>query len=189
MNSIILLGIKHCGKSTQGKLLSRYLNLPFFDTDTVLEELSGCTVRQLYMEQGVEAFKSAEEAACRFIAEKLDGLGSDAVIATGGGICANLSALAVLRPLGSFVFLVASEKIAADRIVREARMEEGRLTNLPAYIAKKNPQSLDEVRAFFHEFYVERVKVYASLADVSIQMGSAPKKVNTRRILALLQRS
>ncbi len=189
MNSIILVGIKHCGKSTQGRLLSGQLGLPFFDTDKVLEEQTGCTARQLYAERGVEAFKAAETEACRFIADTLSPSSSDAVIATGGGICTNEAALDLLRPLGTFVFLIASERIAANRIVQEARMEDGKLVNLPAYIAKKNPQSLEEVRAFFHEFYVEREKQYASLANVSIRMGNAPKQVNARRILALLRRS
>ena len=38
--SIILVGIKHCGKSTQGKALSKKLSFDFYDTDSVIEELT-----------------------------------------------------------------------------------------------------------------------------------------------------
>ena len=62
MSSIILLGIKHCGKSTQGKLLAKYFNCPFFDTDDEIEVLTGKSPRQIYTEQGKEArFKTRLE--------------------------------------------------------------------------------------------------------------------------------
>ena len=38
--SIILLGIKHSGKSTQGLLLSKELNCPWVDIDEKITELT-----------------------------------------------------------------------------------------------------------------------------------------------------
>ena len=40
-NSIVLMGCKHCGKSTQGKLLAEKLGVSFFDTDE--ETLPPCS--------------------------------------------------------------------------------------------------------------------------------------------------
>ena len=40
MKSIILMGIKHCGKSTQGRLLGGMLSLPFMDTDDVIGDVN-----------------------------------------------------------------------------------------------------------------------------------------------------
>ncbi|WP_191014265.1 shikimate kinase [Treponema zioleckii] len=37
---LILMGIKHCGKSTQGKLLANHFDCNFFDTDDVILELT-----------------------------------------------------------------------------------------------------------------------------------------------------
>ena len=187
MKSIILMGIKHCGKSTQGKLLSQKLDVPFYDTDSVIQEMTGKTPREIYTEGGETAFKKAEVEACLEVASRLKE--SNAVIATGGGICNNPEALSVLHKLGTFVFLQSSEKVAADRICREARTDEnGKLTNLPAYIAKDNPSTLAKVRELFHEFYEERVRLYAGIADISVRMdgpsGPCPKQVNTNRILA-----
>ncbi|MBR1912390.1 MAG: hypothetical protein IJ828_08560 [Treponema sp.] len=192
MGCIILMGIKHCGKSTQGKVVSEKLSVPFFDTDKVIEDEMGMSAREVYVQSGEEAFKAAEAHACASVAEKLKGAGSctvrDAVIATGGGICNNSKAIDILHPLGKFVFLVAPEKVAADRIVREASISpEGKITNLPAYIAKKNPGSLDDVRALFHMFYEERVKIYSKLCDVCIRMDNVPKHVNAQRIIAAIK--
>lgn len=193
MGSIILMGIKHCGKSTQGRLLSQELSIPFFDTDEIIEHDTGMSAREIYAVRGVNAFMDAEVSACKSIvsciasdSEKND---YDAVIATGGGICNNTDAIAVLRPIGTFVFLVAPEKVAADRIVREARIgQDGKISNLPAYIANKNPESLEDVRALFHAFYEERIKIYADIADVSVDMDSAPKFVNMRRIISAVRK-
>lgn len=189
MKSIILMGIKHCGKSTQGRLLAEKLSLPFYDTDSVISEMTGKSPRKIFTSGGESAFKLAETAACKEIEKKLEK--ENAVIATGGGICNNSEALALLHKLGTFVFLMSSEKVAADRICREAHTDEnGKLTNLPAYIAKENPSNLQQVRAIFHDFYEERVRLYAGIADLSVKVdgtgGPCPKPVNTKRILSAL---
>ena len=187
MGSIILMGIKHCGKSTQGRLLAKKLSLPFFDTDTLIEDATGKSPRQIYNESGADAFKKAELEACQKLSDELCAKGTSAVIATGGGICMNQGAVEKLRSLGRCVFLIADEKLAADRIVREAHTsDDGELTNLPAYIACKNPGSSLEVRKIFHDFYVERTKLYSKIADLCVEMKQAGKEENLARILDAL---
>ena len=184
MASIILMGIKHCGKSTQANLIAKKLNLPSYDTDTVMEKLSGKKPRELYVQDGQEEFMRWEKEACSHIQAELAEKGTDAVIATGGGICCNEEAVAVLKTMGRLVFLVASEKTAADRIVREASVDsDGKLKDIPAYIARKNPQTLDDVRKIFHEFYLERTEMYSRICDVAVRMENLPKIQNTNRIL------
>ena len=51
MKTIVLMGIKHCGKSTQGKIISQKLGLPFYDTDDVITLLTGKTPREIYTEK------------------------------------------------------------------------------------------------------------------------------------------
>lgn len=185
--SLVLMGIKHCGKSTQGRLLAKKLSLPFFDTDTLIEEATGKSPRQIYNESGADAFKDAEYEACKKLADELSAKGTDAVIATGGGICMNERAVETLRSLGKCVFLIADEKLASDRIVREAVTEEdGTLSNLPAYIACKNPSTILDVRKIFHDFYVERTKLYSRIADLCVEMRQASKEENLARILDAL---
>lgn len=188
MSSIILLGIKHCGKSTQGKLLAKYFNCPFFDTDDEVEVLTEKSPRQIYTEQGKEAFLEAEKLACQKLTEKLSSI-EVAVIATGGGICNNPAALEVLHGLGTFVFLNADEKTAANRIVWEIKYDsDGSMKNLPAYIANKNPKNVSDVRAIFHDFYEERQKIYEGLCDIEVKMEhSASKTENMKKILSAVE--
>ena len=187
MSSIILMGIKHCGKSTQANLIASYLGSDYhvYDTDDLITELMGKTPRQIYSEQGKDAFLQAELKACEYLKNLPES--KNAVVATGGGICNNVSAVQILRSIGTLVFLDADEKIAADRIVREVHTDShGNLKNLPAYIAKENPCSEEEVREIFHNFYIERKKIYSELCDITVQMKAVSKQENTKSILATL---
>lgn len=186
MNSIILMGIKHCGKTTQAKLISKYLNIPFFDTDDEIFKQTKKTARQIYNQEGEEFFKIAEENACKVIANKISKQ-KKAIIATGGGICNNKNALEVLRPLGTFVFLQTEESIATNRIIEEVSFtQDGKICNVPSYIAKKNPHTKDDVRTIFHDFYVKRNAKYLSLCDVSVKQNSMPEQENMLYILNAL---
>lgn len=187
MDCVILMGIKHCGKSTQARLLSQRLGIASYDTDDIITDMTGKSPREIYQSGGKEAFKAAETAACRQLASRLSESGDQAVIATGGGICCNEEALSALRPLGRLVFLNAPEKAAADRIIREAReLAQGGFENLPAYIAAKSPRTILEIRSIFHDFYMERTFLYSRAADITVDMGRAGKEENAAKIAALV---
>lgn len=183
--SIILMGIKHCGKSTQGRIISKKLSVPFFDTDDVIFEMTGKTPRQIYTELGNEGFQKAEEKACSFLLEKINSSAEkNAVIATGGGICGNKKALDVLKKIGVFVFLKTPERIASFRVLREISVaQDGTLLNVPAFIAKKNPRSVADAKKIFHDFFIERECIYEQLADVVIDMSSSSKEANAAKII------
>ncbi len=186
--SIILLGIKHSGKSTQGKLAAKHFNCDFFDTDDEITRQTGKNPRQIYTEDGREAFLKAEEEACRTLTENL-GTEKQAVIATGGGICNNKRALEELHKIGIFVFLDTDEETACNRIIREIRYEkDGSMTALPAYIAKENPSDISDVRKIFHGFYTERQKIYKSICDIAVKLAhSATKQENCEKIISALE--
>lgn len=184
-SALILIGIKHCGKSSMGKILSEKLSVPFYDTDSVIRKMTGKTPREIFIESGEDSFKLAEQNACKKIAAEL-GEKKSAVIATGGGICNNKIALDELKKIGQFLFLVVNEETAFFRISKEISVEEGKLSNLPAFIARKNPQNMEDVRAIFHEFYEERTKLYKDIANIHVAVGNSSVQQNADRILALI---
>ncbi|AEE15681.1 shikimate kinase [Treponema brennaborense] len=191
--AIVLTGIKHCGKSALGRLLAQELNCPFYDTDAVIRELTGRSAREIYTENGAEAFAFSETAACRFLAETLSAAQYkyaetvSAVIATGGGICGNTGALDILHTFGIFVFLDIGERLAADRIAAEIVFENGTMRNLPAYIACKNPATEQDVRNCFSEFYKERTALYGKIADLTWTPEAVSKDVNAKNLAAALR--
>ena len=142
--SIVLMGCKHCGKSTQGRLLAEKLGVPFVDTDDEIGRLRGVDFRTLYKTKGAAEFVLAEEEACTSIIKKNPD--SQLVIATGGGICDNPPALQALRVCGTFVFLRLDIKYSVKRIMDKIEETEmGTFLNVPAYVMDKNPASLKEI--------------------------------------------
>lgn len=169
---IVLMGIKHCGKSTVGKVLADMTGTPFFDIDDEIERMSGMSFRELYATKGKDAFMQAEAAACSAVLERGE---PDVVIATGGGICDNEAALSELKAAGCrFVYLAIDEKTACDRILTEAE----KTGSLPAYIQKEHPAGEQDVRSIFNAFYRRRTKAYEALCDVTVTVsGKSPEAI------------
>lgn len=80
MENIALVGMPGCGKSTVGAALAEKLERRFVDTDREIEAMAGCSIPDIFMEQGEQGFRALETAVlARF------GKESGLVIATGGG--------------------------------------------------------------------------------------------------------
>ncbi len=77
MRGVVLIGLRGAGKTTVGVLLAQRLELPFQDSDAVVEEQTGSTVSEL-LEQGVFRLREVQ-----VLADLLSG--PSAVIAAGGG--------------------------------------------------------------------------------------------------------
>ena len=69
------------GKSTVGRHLARRLDLPFVDSDVVVERRIGCPIRTFFEQEGEDRFRDIESSV---LAELIDT--TMGVIATGGGI-------------------------------------------------------------------------------------------------------
>ena len=61
------MGCKHCGKSTQGRIIAQKLGCKFFDTDDVIKRFSGIDVRDYYKQNGASVFMQLEEKVCKKI--------------------------------------------------------------------------------------------------------------------------
>lgn len=83
---IACVGLPGSGKSTVGRQLAKRLSLPFFDSDQVLEQHIGCSIREFFEREGEVSFRDLEQLTI----EELTRQSGVCVISTGGG--------AVLRP-------------------------------------------------------------------------------------------
>ena len=57
---ISLVGLPGSGKSTVGRQLSRRLGLAFSDSDLVIEQRIGCSIREYFEHEGEERFRDIE---------------------------------------------------------------------------------------------------------------------------------
>ncbi len=176
---IVLIGVKHSGKTTAGKLFAEQLDLPFFDIDTIIERQNGKTCRELYSSEGVEAFQKAEAEACKFFIEASKNIVSGAsgikgVVAVGGGLCDNTSAIELLHPVGFFVYLDVPNHIAFERILQTSNSSK----SIPATFMHANPQNEEDMRKIFYEQYERRSNSYRAIADIIINTeGLDPNEI------------
>ena len=185
--SIVLMGCKHCGKTTQGKLLAQELGVDFFDTDDEIGRIRGVDFRTLYKTKGAGEFSLAEEEACTKIINENES--RQLVIATGGGICDNPPALNALRVCDKFVFLRLDIDYSVGRVM--AKIEEtefGTFKNAPAYVLDENPTSLDQIREILLKKYSDRYQQYQTIADVIVDMKNAPVEENFKTLLGALDK-
>lgn len=167
MRNIVLLGMKHSGKTALGKILATNLSLTFVDTDALIEEAVGMTVRDYYKRFGQKAFMTQEALVCKTLLDQ--GLQS-AIIATGGGVCANSEALSALRSLGKLIYLNVELETCFSRIMSE--------DTLPAYL-----QDAADPKATFEKFFTERTALYKTLCDIAVDLSPSATKEENAELL------
>jgi shikimate kinase len=59
--NLVLLGMMGAGKSSIGRLISRELNLAFFDIDNLIEKDAGMSVTDIFKKKGENYFRNLEE--------------------------------------------------------------------------------------------------------------------------------
>ena len=78
--TVALIGLPGSGKSTVGRQLAQRLQVSFFDSDHVIEEQLGCSIREYFEREGEERFRDVERQVIDELTQRADG-----VISTGGG--------------------------------------------------------------------------------------------------------
>lgn len=104
--NVILIGFSGSGKSAVGPLLASRLGVKFVDADCQIEELAGCTISQIFEQQGEKAFRTMELQ----VVEKLMQRRTGAVIALGGGAFENRAIRKLVFGRGQVVYLSCSRR-------------------------------------------------------------------------------
>lgn len=147
--SLFLVGMMGSGKSTVGRVLSHQLNYRFFDTDILIEQVTGQSISDLFATAGEASFRTVEtqvlEQICAY---------NQSVIATGGG--------AVLAPK-NWGYLREGLVIWLDPplAVIAARLEASQDTSRPLLTAQDRLLQLTELHAARRDRYAQ--------ADLHIQ--------------------
>ena len=107
---IVLIGFMGAGKTTVGHLLADRLGLPFVDSDLVIEQRTGGSIKQFFAEHGEPAFRELES---RVICELVDG--PEAVLALGGGAAGHPDTVTRLKS-AQVIYLQVSYEEAMLRV-------------------------------------------------------------------------
>lgn len=158
---ISLIGLPGSGKSTVGRQLARRLQLPFLDSDHVIEQRLGCSIREYFEREGEDRFRDMEEAVIDELTQLPEG-----VLSTGGGVVLRPNNRLHLRERTQVVYLNSMP----DELFRRLRHDKNR-----PLLQVADP--LQRLR----DLYVQRAPLYRETAHFSIDTGrpSVSTLVNT----------
>jgi shikimate kinase len=114
---ISLVGLPGSGKSTVGRQLARRLSLPFFDSDHVIEQRLGCSIRAFFEQEGEERFRDVEQSVLDALTQ-----GEPCVLSTGGGSVLRPVNRAHLHDRGRVVYL----RSTPEEVFRRLRHDRNR---------------------------------------------------------------
>lgn len=135
---IYLCGFSYTGKTTLGKMLSNIFQYDFFDTDNLLEEKFGMSIKEFFEKFGEEKFRNEENKIIEELKSK------DGIISLGGGSLINLDNI---RNLNGFVIELKTNKEVIQKRINS--------TNRPLFSLEK-----------FEDLYNTRKPGYKRASDM-----------------------
>ncbi len=162
--NIVLVGMKHCGKSSIGWAMAAKMGCAFYDVDPMIEATHACeagerlSVREILSRHGEDHFRRIEGHVVCDLYLKLDRPGSSSVVALGGRTALNATVVSLLKAIGTVVYLRLPPEVIYRRVER---------AGLPPFLDEGDPAGS------FMKLYQEREPRYAELADVVVDLDGA----------------
>jgi len=163
----IFIGPMGSGKSTIGKAVANALDLPFRDTDSIIEELEQLPVSQIFIDKGEEYFRAIEKKVLR------DELLSDgSILALGGGAPVSVDAQSALKVSSApVIYLDISLASVAPRIG----------------FNRDRPLLLHNPRGQWQTLMEVRRPIYESIANIIIDVNGKSQKRIVEEVLGVLR--
>jgi len=162
---LIFIGFMGSGKSTIARKIARLKGMTSVDMDRFLEQEAGMTIPQIFETEGEEGFRAREHAFLKSMAQR-----DRCILSCGGGIINSPENRALLKDLGTVVYLEVSAQEAVSRISRpETR---------PLLQGKIPPEELLE----------QRRELYEEAADITFDTNGLSVGQVVRQVSILLER-
>lgn len=164
---IACVGLPGSGKSTIGRQLARRLDIRFFDSDQVIEQRIGCSIREFFEREGEPVFRDLEEA----VIDELTQSGA-CVLSTGGGVILRQANRDYLRQRTQAVYLHS----APEEVFRRLRNDQNR-----PLLQVADPLSR------LRELYAVRDPLYREAAQFVVETGRPSVSTLVNMILTQLE--
>ena len=140
--NIVLIGMPTCGKTTISKLLADKLNKEVVDTDTLVEQKMGTTIKEYLKTHDETSFRDIETKVINEVS-KLNNL----IISTGGGVIKRKNNMEYLKANGLVIFI--------DRPLELLQVSDTR--------------PLSSNQSDLEKLYYERYNLYCNYADIIVK--------------------
>ncbi len=141
---IILIGYRCTGKSSVGKRLAEKLSLPFYDTDDLIMDRLGVTIKEIVDQKGWPFFRAEEKAVIQDMATLNQG-----VVALGGGAILDPGNREILKEKSPIVWLTAD----VQTIIRRMQSDLHNGDNRPPLSGKDREEEIREMIAQRYALY------------------------------------
>lgn len=165
--SVILIGLMGSGKTTVGRRLAKKIGCVFIDTDDVVREVAGATVREIFDRGGEDLFREYESVALmQILTDK-----TPRIIAAAGGVVLADKNREAIENSGAYVVW-----LQADTTALVERVSSG----------THRPLLSDGAPATLEAMSITREKLYAGLAATRIDTNNQSVKSVAERMLVVL---
>lgn len=146
--NIALIGFMGSGKTEVGRRLADKMRFGYIDTDSLIQNIAGTSIADIFKTRGESSFRAMEQAAIRRAVQDSRGY----VFSLGGGAILNPESVRVLRKNCHMVWLWAS------RLTIRKRAD---ISNRPLLHPDNSRKSIEQMLA-------QRIPHYAQTADLVI---------------------
>ena len=151
MTHLVLVGMMGVGKSTVGRLVAAELDRPLFDSDEMIEQRTGRTVREIWSTDGEAAFRTLEtDTLLEALAEPEESV----IAAAGGVVLSERNREALTSADAHVVWLLADVDVLLDRVRN----------------GMHRPLLDDDPEGTLRRMYVERAALYQEVADAVVSV-------------------
>lgn len=147
--NIVLAGFMGAGKSTVGRDLARKLEMDHVDTDAMIEERMGISIKEIFEKYGEGYFRELEKNIVAEVSKK-----KNTIIFCGGGVVLKEESVINLRRNGRIILLKAKPTTLYERIKQDDTRP-----------VLQGQMSLDGIENLLKQ----RNRAYAAAADIVIE--------------------
>lgn len=168
--NIALTGYRATGKSIVGRALADRLGCPLIDTDQLVRQGAGCSIREIFEAEGEAGFRDREtEALSQCVAQR------HVVLSLGGGAVLRAENRELLQAHSAIVWLTADP----EEIWRRLEGDAASAAERPALTDRSGYDEIVDVLG-------QREPIYRQLSDIQIETGGKPVAQIVDEIVLLL---
>jgi shikimate kinase len=140
--NLFLIGYRCSGKTTIGKSIAMTIDWSFVDSDILVIQECGKTIKDIIATAGWDAFRRMERSTLKQICTK-----ERQVVATGGGVVLDKANIKTMKTNGMVIWLGATAETIQKRMLqdkntgnfRPALTDKGRMEEIEDMLLKRNP--------------------------------------------------
>ena len=161
--NITFCGMMGSGKTIIGKRFAKLINCNFIDTDTIIEEKTGKSINQIFIEFGEIYFRDLEEKIITKILDK-----KNYVFSLGGGVMMNKKLRSIIQKKSFNIYLQVDNDTLTKRLTKSKKR--------PLIYKKNIKEKIFELMKEREKFYKQANLIINNEKEIADTINNLKKK-------------